>query len=298
MLMIFAFRTQKHQNGCQVARWSKFSENAILFGFLTGINFCPSFLVALTSAFNSSGIYSSLALFLAFFISTNLFILPLIFFGALSIPKNYIRLAIISLTLATVFFGCYYVLEFSRYFRDVGLLTLIIFAILSLSTITKNRRLFRTIGIIASLAIGTWFITKAVKTIWELTRPVDTSNVLSVLDFPKLYLVAKDTAQFALVKDSLDNHRKDRVFFTLKPDTLRDSCAILVEPAWLAQSEDTIDRLKRPNRFVVVLPEKEPAGSYDSVYADKILSFFDSYLFKLDPHGSMFNMSGNDHNHK
>lgn len=51
--------------------------NPFLLGVLTGINFCPAFLISLTRSFYISGIIGSVLLFLSFFLETSLFIIPL-----------------------------------------------------------------------------------------------------------------------------------------------------------------------------------------------------------------------------
>ncbi|MBN1234013.1 MAG: sulfite exporter TauE/SafE family protein [Candidatus Coatesbacteria bacterium] len=49
---------------CEINRWQKGLMNPFLLGVLTGINFCPAFLIALTRLFYISGIIGSVLLFL------------------------------------------------------------------------------------------------------------------------------------------------------------------------------------------------------------------------------------------
>lgn len=50
-------------------------------GFLTGINICPPFLLAITGAIDSGSITGSMLFFLAFFIGTSIFFIPMPFAG-------------------------------------------------------------------------------------------------------------------------------------------------------------------------------------------------------------------------
>jgi sulfite exporter TauE/SafE len=105
MLLNSAFNARKKNHAtCGVTRWGKVVSNPLLLGIVTGINFCPSFLIALTEAFHLSGPISGFFLFTSFFVGTNVYMLPLSIFGVLG-NKNYFRYAAIaaSLIVATIF---------------------------------------------------------------------------------------------------------------------------------------------------------------------------------------------------
>ena len=55
----------------------------VAFGFLTGVNLCPPFLLAFTQASATGSLAGSLLFFAAFFVGTSLFLLPLAFGGLL-----------------------------------------------------------------------------------------------------------------------------------------------------------------------------------------------------------------------
>jgi sulfite exporter TauE/SafE len=80
-LIFSALRTQRRKPCCNRAKWYSFVDRPIILGLLTGINFCPSFLLAFTRAVNLSGPLAGMALFGAFFVGTSLYLLPLSFFG-------------------------------------------------------------------------------------------------------------------------------------------------------------------------------------------------------------------------
>jgi len=63
---------------------AKFTKSAFILGILTGINFCPSFLIALSKAVDLSGALSGMMLFLGFFFGTSVFLMPLAFIGQIS----------------------------------------------------------------------------------------------------------------------------------------------------------------------------------------------------------------------
>ena len=53
----------------------------VSLGLLTGINFCPPFLLAFTSSTYSSNLLHSLFFFFTFFLGTSLYFLPMVFIG-------------------------------------------------------------------------------------------------------------------------------------------------------------------------------------------------------------------------
>jgi sulfite exporter TauE/SafE len=92
LLFLSAFRANQKEKGCVLPGWSRFADNPFLLGIATGINYCPSFLIALTRAVDISGPLSGGLLFAAFFFGTSLFLVPLIVFGVMG-NKKILRLA-------------------------------------------------------------------------------------------------------------------------------------------------------------------------------------------------------------
>ncbi len=104
VLFVSAFRTHKKDQGCQLKKWSKFIDNPFMLGIVTGINYCPSFLIALTRAVDLSGPVSGAMLFIAFFFGTSIFLLPLTFFGIMGNKKTLRTLAVfISIFVGSIF---------------------------------------------------------------------------------------------------------------------------------------------------------------------------------------------------
>lgn len=68
------------------------SKYLVLVGFLAGINICPPFLLAITTAISFGGVIKSVIFFVFFFLATSVYILPFIFSGLLS-RFNDVRIA-------------------------------------------------------------------------------------------------------------------------------------------------------------------------------------------------------------
>ena len=83
-LVLNVVRTQKAAKCCKVPAWSKFTSSAFVLGIVTGVNFCPSFLIALTKSLDLGGVIGGTLLFMGFFVGTTIFLLPLAFGGMLT----------------------------------------------------------------------------------------------------------------------------------------------------------------------------------------------------------------------
>ncbi len=83
-LVVSTLRVKKACGGCAIPKWMKFTRSPILLGVLTGFSICPAFLIAMTSAFDSSGALQGALLFAGFFFGTTVYMLPFAFFGLFS----------------------------------------------------------------------------------------------------------------------------------------------------------------------------------------------------------------------
>ena len=83
-LVLSAVRTTNKAKSCHIPKMARFTKSAFILGILTGINFCPSFLIALSKAVDLSGALSGMMLFLGFFFGTSIFLIPLAFIGQIS----------------------------------------------------------------------------------------------------------------------------------------------------------------------------------------------------------------------
>lgn len=97
-LILTSMRTSRQEKHCPIPFYMKFTKSAFLMGVLTGINFCPSFLIAVSKAVDLAGVFNGVMLFMGFFVGTTLFLLPLAFTGMLASlgkMKKYARIAAI-----------------------------------------------------------------------------------------------------------------------------------------------------------------------------------------------------------
>jgi sulfite exporter TauE/SafE len=105
-LIISALRTKKCDEGCRTAGWSRFVENPFILGMVTGISFCPSFLLALSKAVENGGAFAGALLFGAFFIGTNIYFTPFVLFGTIGKTHRLRTIArIVSFIVALWFIG-------------------------------------------------------------------------------------------------------------------------------------------------------------------------------------------------
>ena len=105
-LVLTVVRTHRSDKKCHVPRIAAITKSGILLGILTGINFCPAFLIALSEAMNLGGVISGILLFGGFFFGTTLYLIPLAFASLLTqIHKMKYIARILSLIVAAWFIG-------------------------------------------------------------------------------------------------------------------------------------------------------------------------------------------------
>lgn len=83
-LVVSVVRVNKTCGGCAIPKWMKLTKSPLLLGILTGFSICPAFLIAMTSAFDSSGALQGAMLFTGFFLGTTVYMLPFAVFGLFS----------------------------------------------------------------------------------------------------------------------------------------------------------------------------------------------------------------------
>ncbi|MCF7918978.1 MAG: sulfite exporter TauE/SafE family protein [Candidatus Cloacimonetes bacterium] len=105
-LVLTVVRTHQSEKKCAVPRLAGITRSGLLLGILTGINFCPAFLIALSEAVNLGGVVAGILLFGGFFIGTTLYLIPLAFASLLTQIKKMKSIArILSLIVAAWFIG-------------------------------------------------------------------------------------------------------------------------------------------------------------------------------------------------
>ncbi len=81
-------------------------------GFLTGLNLCPPFLLAITSAAGAGSLAASLVFFLAFFVGTSVYFIPTAFVGLanrMSALQTVGKLAAVLIALYYLYSGIIYI---------------------------------------------------------------------------------------------------------------------------------------------------------------------------------------------
>lgn len=119
-LLMNVFRTHREGKSCKVPKWAVMSRSAFLLGLFTGVNFCPSFLIALSSAVNMGGAIAGMQVFLGFFFGTTLFLLPLALSGYLTILKeikSFARVASVIIAIWFIWQGVHNLIDYYQEYR-------------------------------------------------------------------------------------------------------------------------------------------------------------------------------------
>ncbi len=117
-MILSVVRTKKKEKKCHIPAFAKITSSAFLLGVFTGINFCPSFLIALSKAVDLAGPISGALLFLGFFFGTSIFLIPLAFSGFLAYIKNLKYIAQIASIAIAIWFLFSAGLKFNDVYKD------------------------------------------------------------------------------------------------------------------------------------------------------------------------------------
>jgi sulfite exporter TauE/SafE len=102
MLLFVASRKKPHLGLCRLS--NRYSRFPVLFGFLTGINVCPPFLLAISSAAGMGSMGESVLLFGGFFLGTTIYLSLLIPVGFLGAYESVRTVGLITAVLSGIFF--------------------------------------------------------------------------------------------------------------------------------------------------------------------------------------------------
>lgn len=258
-LLVSAFWQTHKARGCQVSKWRRFAGSPFLLGLVTGVNFCPSFLITVTRAFDRSGALAGATLFIGFFISSNLLLSPLFLFGVLGKVKL--------LSSEITFFN-----SRIKFIRFVGVISAVVVSLFCSSLVYKE---------IVRLS-GMHSLTRS-------NEEVDEKDIVTLLDSTDAFILCNDTASFTTLRDLFAEKRKGTVSLVSDTASLTSLCYVLIDPQW---KNAPIDSIKKANRFVVVLSRPTIDGSFDHLYSSRLLAFLEKFYFKWDrEHGSLFNMN-------
>ena len=104
----------------QANKWINISKYPVLLGVATGINFCPSFLIALSNSVELGGALQGGMFFIAFFFGTSIFLLPLAFAGLFSQIKKFNLISKYATIGVAVWFSVQGVMQLKHHFLDHG----------------------------------------------------------------------------------------------------------------------------------------------------------------------------------
>lgn len=107
LLYIFGLIKQGEET-CLVNQFQ--NKNALIMGFLMGINICPPFLMSLTYVVSLHSTLKGVLYFIIFFIASSVYFLPVFFIGLLAKMKEFRTVARLSGIICSVIFivyGCY-----------------------------------------------------------------------------------------------------------------------------------------------------------------------------------------------
>jgi hypothetical protein len=102
MLLFVASRKMPHPGLCILR--DKYFRFPALFGFLTGINVCPPFLLAISSAAAMGSLWGSVLLFGGFFLGTTIYLVLLIPLGFLGAYEPVRITGLITIVLSSIYF--------------------------------------------------------------------------------------------------------------------------------------------------------------------------------------------------
>ncbi|MCD4777272.1 MAG: sulfite exporter TauE/SafE family protein [Candidatus Aegiribacteria sp.] len=104
-LLLSVVRIRKTCTGCHAGKVLKVTSSPFLLGVLTGFSVCPAFLIAVTVAFETSGPFSGMMLFIGFFIGTTAYMLPFALFGILTMKGWITKAARMIAVVVAIYFG-------------------------------------------------------------------------------------------------------------------------------------------------------------------------------------------------
>lgn len=102
MLAFVVVKKWPHFGLCKLSK--KYVNYPALFGFLTGINVCPPFLLAMSAALSYASIASSILLFGGFFIGTSFYLILLVPLGLAAKVESIRQIGLITAVMSGVMF--------------------------------------------------------------------------------------------------------------------------------------------------------------------------------------------------
>jgi len=109
LMILYSLNFFNKWNVCslKIVKGAKFARLPFWIGIFTGVNLCPPFLAALDYVFLMGNVWKGIIFFLSFFIATNVYLIPIIFFGWLGKIYEFRKFARITMFLVGLMFLFY-----------------------------------------------------------------------------------------------------------------------------------------------------------------------------------------------
>ena len=104
IMVFYGIRGRTAPSKCAISWADKYISNPILLGFLTGLELCPPFLLAVADAVSAGGALSGFVLFTGFFAGTTIYLFPVAFFSVASNLKGFRVAAMIAAVAIGIWF--------------------------------------------------------------------------------------------------------------------------------------------------------------------------------------------------
>ncbi len=255
-LIASVVRVNKTCGGCDIPRWMKLTKSPLLLGILTGFSLCPAFLIALTSAFNTTGPMQGAMLFTGFFLGTTVYMLPFTFFSLFSKKKWLTSVAKYAAIFVAVYFGITGIRGLAGYFLQYG------------DVIINETGEAGSVHIYNAISDDTLYILTFPET--DGDRGVDIFTDLRGAEGPELILIQSDTTNWIGTLESIPE------------------LSGIIAPWWmdfrskaeLSPWQVNANLLAEERRFRLFAIEYEP---YDTERAGIVYQYLARYSFRCDP---------------
>ena len=166
---------------------------------------------------------------------------------------------------------------------------------------TAGREQMRRVAMWGAVLVGIWFAVQSGIMAFNLIRQIpaaeqpvtDTHPVVSMLDVERAVLLVDDTLRYRMFHAMLQEHRGGTTILANTVSAIGSTPYVIVSPTWCIANGIADSTLKKPGRFVVVLPdisEREP----DLEWNRHVVGFLTNYLFRFNKEtGSFFRMNRN-----
>ncbi len=270
-LVISVVRVNKTCGGCDIPKWMKFTKSPLLLGILTGFSACPAFLIAVTSAFDTSGALQGAMLFTGFFLGTTVYMLPFAIVGLFNKKQWLNTVAKYAAIFVAVYFSIVGIRGLASYYLQSDE---VIIDVNQTVTSDAGNQNDESVGIYNALNQDTLYVL----TFPEISadKGTDMFSDLAGAEGPVIVLVQSDSVNYEMVLSTIPN------------------LSAVIGPWWidyrseaeLSQWQETVNALVAYKNLRLFAVEYEP---YDTERAGIIYQYLARYSFRCaDDEGFTF----------